>query len=142
MQAQVFELLEERNELRLLIESKNISITKLQKQLFEMNTKSMRHSLSKESDYGYVSTKASRDTLSTSLIENLKLNDYDTAKLKMNTRSKEERMMKCKSNDYQQQQQQILKSKLKNKSHQHFDAKDCTSQSNSSNQSIIDIFIL
>ena len=139
MQAQVFELLEERNELRLLIESKNISITKLQKQLFEMNTKSMRHSLSKESDYGYVSTKASRDTLSTSLIENLKLNDYDTAKLKINTRSKEERMMKCKSNDYQQQQQQqILKSKLKNKSHQHFDAKDCTSQSNSSNQSIID----
>ncbi len=136
LQTRVFELLEEKNELKLVVESKNATITKLQKQLFEMNTKSIRHSLSKESDYGYVSTKASRDTLSTSLIESLKLNEYENTHkpTKPILRNKEDRNIKCKSNDYQQ----ILKNKLKNKSEQHFENKETKSRSSSSNQSIID----
>ncbi len=38
LQSRVFELLEERNELKLLTESKNATITKLQKQIFEVTT--------------------------------------------------------------------------------------------------------
>ena len=37
LQSKVFELLEERNELKLITESKNASITKLQKQIFEVS---------------------------------------------------------------------------------------------------------
>ena len=119
----------------------------MQKQLFELNT---RNSLSKDSDYGYVSIKASRDTLSTSLIENhLKLNEFNSnnnafdtqQKIKLNSRTKEERLIKCKSNDcnqilknnqlknYQQQQQQLESKKQE-------DTSNIPSQN--SNQSIID----
>jgi hypothetical protein len=70
LQASVFELMEERNELKLMTESKNATITKLQRQIFELETRSARFSLGKE-DFGYVSSK-SRDTLSSSLIENMK----------------------------------------------------------------------
>ncbi len=37
LQSQVFDLMEEKNELKLIIESKNVSITKLQKQIFEVS---------------------------------------------------------------------------------------------------------
>jgi hypothetical protein len=118
----------------------------LQKQLFELNT---RNSLSKDSDYGYVSIKASRDTLSTSLIENhLKLNEFNSnnnvfdtqQKIKLNSRTKEERLIKCKSNDCNQ----ILKNnQLKNyQQHQQLESKKQEDTSNipsqNSNQSIID----
>ena len=37
LQSKLFELMEERNELRLITESKNVTITKLQKQIFEVS---------------------------------------------------------------------------------------------------------
>ena len=37
LQSKLFELMEEKNELKLVVESKNAAITKLQKQIFEVN---------------------------------------------------------------------------------------------------------
>lgn len=133
LQANVFELMEERNELKLMTESKNATITKLQKQIFELETRSARMSLGRE-DCGYVSSK-SRDTLSSSLIENIKQTDLSNAadleKLHRQRSRKEERTLKCKSNDFHSigrqtgsmfdkdnsGNQQKLRVKTRNKSH-------------------------
>lgn len=142
LKMQFLTMLEDVNELKLVVESKNATISKLQKQLFEFkSTKSSpRYSLGKDSDYGYVSSK-SRDTLSSSMIEstiittsttttplnnktltnshNTSVNEQNTTlkatttsnylnlsmKSKLNASNlrlkskKEERSIKCKSND-------------------------------------------
>lgn len=133
LQASVFDLMEERNELKLMTESKNATITKLQKQIFELEIRSARLSLGRE-DCGYASSK-SRDTLSSSLIENIKQTDLSNAadleKLRRQRSRKEERTLKCKSNDFHSigrqtgsmfnndnsGNQQKLRVKARNKSH-------------------------
>ncbi|CAF0806729.1 unnamed protein product [Brachionus calyciflorus] len=99
LESYVDELIDENKELKLLIESKNASINKLKKQLYDLKSKSPRYSLGKESDYGYSSSK-SRDTLSSSMIETnvTKIEPKPKTAPKYKTK-KEERSLKCKSND-------------------------------------------
>jgi len=68
----IMDLVEEKNQLNLVVESKNAMIGKLQKQIYEIkSSNSPRNSLGKESDCGYSSSSTkSRDTLSSSLIDN------------------------------------------------------------------------
>lgn len=117
---QLASLSEENNENKLVIESKCACIKKLQQDIFELKSKSVRNSLCK--DFGYSSSKSS-NTLSTSLIETPS-NDINNSTLatintsvssnnefKMTTITpnklsnlkqrvkKEDRHIKCKSND-------------------------------------------
>lgn len=93
----------ENSELKLVIEGKNATVNKLQRQLYDLKSKSPRYSIGKESDHGYSSSK-SRDTLSSSMIDtnppsNLKAEskiNKSNSKYKI---KKEERNQKCKSND-------------------------------------------
>lgn len=96
-------MITENSELKLLVESKNASLNKLQRELYDIKSKSPRYSIGKESDHGYSSSK-SRDTLSSSMIDtNLTLNANRELKInKSNSKyktKKEERNQKCKSND-------------------------------------------
>ncbi len=129
IQAQLVQLLDEKNEFKLIIESKNAQINKLKKQYFDVKLLIKSQPIgyaasdSKESDCGYSSSK-SRDTLSSSVIEssstssstssssstvNDKLNrtatqlqttsDSKQQMVNLKKLKKEERSLKCKSND-------------------------------------------
>ncbi|RNA03807.1 kazrin-like isoform X4 [Brachionus plicatilis] len=103
LEAYIEELVAENSELKLVVESKNASLNKLQRQLYDLKSKSPRYSIGKESDHGYSSSK-SRDTLSSSLIDtNVASNPKVESKInKSNSKyktKKEERSQKCKSND-------------------------------------------
>lgn len=79
LELHIMDLIEEKNQLSLMVESKNVAIERLQKQINELKTQqqqntnsssSPRNSLGKDSDCGYSSSSTkSRDTLSSSLIE-------------------------------------------------------------------------
>jgi hypothetical protein len=96
----------------LIVESKEAIISKLNKELVDLKNKSPRYSLGKESDYGYSSSK-SHDTLSSSVIESIPnglisttetpstLKIDPTKSIKSNV-SKEQRALRCKSNDHYQ----------------------------------------
>lgn len=125
LELRMIELVEEKSELDLLVESKNATIAKLQKQVFELksslsssSSSSQRNSLGKDSDCGYSSSSAkSHDTLSSSLLLGTQTNPISndlttpikkvTASMsacklttsKLRASSKEERTLKCKSND-------------------------------------------